>query len=197
MSRPLRLLLIEDNESDAALSVRLLEKEGYQVHWQRVETLEGLRNALTLHTWDVIISDYVLPSMDAPAALAVFVETALDIPFIVVSGTVGEDIAVNMMKAGAQDYLLKDSLVRLGPAVTRELVDAGIRHERRLAIEALRLQTEELLARNSELTRFNKAAVNRELRMVELKKEVDALLERLGEPPRYGGKSGPGQSPAE
>jgi len=185
MTQPLRVLLIEDNQSDAELLVRLLEKEGYQVHSQRVETPDELRAALVAQPWDVLISDYVLPGMDAPTSLAIFAQAAIDIPFIVVSGTVGEDIAVTMMKAGAQDYLLKDNLVRLGPAVTRELVEARIRQERRQAMETLRLQTEELITRNSELSRFNKAAVNRELRMVELKQEVDGLLVRLGEPKRY------------
>lgn len=195
MSEVLRVLLVEDNESDAAMVTRALEKQGYQVHWQRHETAEGFRTALAMNTWDVVICDYQLPEFDAPRALAIFSQAAMDIPFIVVSGTIGEEIAVTMMKAGAQDYVMKDNLVRLGPAVTRELVDARVRVDRRLAMESLREQADELLARNSELTRFNRAAVDRELRMVELKKEVDELLVRLGEPVRYGYGGRRGGSP--
>jgi PAS domain S-box-containing protein len=137
MSEPLRVLQIEDSESDAALIVRALEKARYQVEWERVEDAAGMRAALAERAWDVIIADYYLPQFDASAALAILRDSGRDIPFIVVSGRMGEDTAVEMMKAGAHDYLLKDKLARLGPAVERELRDAGSRRDRRRAEEAL------------------------------------------------------------
>ncbi|NLI75149.1 MAG: response regulator [Candidatus Riflebacteria bacterium] len=144
MSAPLRLLLVEDSESDAALVVRLLARAGFAVQERRVETAADLRTALAAQPWDVIISDYQLPSFDAPAALAILQETGLDIPFIVVSGQIGEEIAVAMMKAGAADYLMKDRLPRLAPAVERELREAAIRRERRRMGEALAAEKERL-----------------------------------------------------
>jgi hypothetical protein len=137
MSEPLRVLQIEDSESDAALIVRALEKSRYQVESERVEDATGMRAALAERTWDVIVSDYYLPQFGAPAALGILRDSGRDIPFIVVSGRMGEDTAVEMMKAGAHDYLLKDNLARLGPAVERELRDVGSRRERRRAEEAL------------------------------------------------------------
>ena len=137
MREPLRVLQVEDSESDAALIVRALEKARFQVEWERVEDAAGMRAALAERAWDVIIADYHLPQFDAPAALAILRDSGLDIPFIVVSAIMGEDTAVEMMKAGAHDYLLKDKLARLAPAVERELRDAESRRERRRAEEAL------------------------------------------------------------
>jgi PAS domain S-box-containing protein len=137
MSELLRLLQIEDSESDAALIVRVLEKARYQVEWKRVEDAAGMRAALEERAWDIIVSDYYLPQFGAPAALGILRESGRDIPFIVVSGRMGEDTAVEMMKAGAHDYLLKDKLARLGPAVERELRDAKSRRDRKRAEEAL------------------------------------------------------------
>jgi PAS domain S-box-containing protein len=107
------------------------------VESERVEDAAGMRAALAERTWDVIVSDYYLPQFGAPAALGILRDSGRDIPFIVVSGRMGEDTAVEMMKAGAHDYLLKDNLARLGPAVERELRDVGSRRERRRAEEAL------------------------------------------------------------
>jgi PAS domain S-box-containing protein len=137
MNERLRLLQIEDDESDAELIVRQLSRAGYAVDGIRVETAEAMRAAITVRLWDVIICDYRLPSFDAPEALAVLQSTGRDIPFLVVSGTIGEDAAVAMMKAGAHDYLMKDNLKRLAGAVEREVRDARIRAERRGAIETL------------------------------------------------------------
>ena len=106
MSERLRVLQIEDSESDAALIIRLIEKAGYQVYCERVEDAGQLRGALANQAWDVIVADYYLPQFDAPAALNILLETGQDIPFIVVSGRMGEDVAVAMMKSGAHDYLL-------------------------------------------------------------------------------------------
>ena len=139
MSEILRVLQVEDSESDAALIVRLLEKSGYDVRAERVEDATAMRDALAGKTWDAIIADYHLPGFDAPAALATLHECGLDLPFIVVSGTMGEDVAVGMMTAGAHDYLIKDHLARLAPAVEREVREAHIRAQRRQAEESLRL----------------------------------------------------------
>jgi signal transduction histidine kinase len=133
MSKPLELLQVEDSESDASLIVRLLEKAGYTVKAERVETAAQLRAALEKQPWDVIVADYYLPQFDAPAALEVLRGAAVDIPFIVVSGAMGEDRAVDMMKAGAQDYVMKSNLARLAPAVEREIGDALARRELRRA----------------------------------------------------------------
>jgi len=143
MSKPLNILQVEDSESDAALIVRLLENSGYDVHSERVETAPQMRAALGTRVWNAIIADYHLPQFDAPSALAVLRWSGLDIPFIVVSGAVGEDRAVAMMKAGAHDYLMKDNLLRLVPAVEREIQEAAVRRERQLADEALRAARQE------------------------------------------------------
>ncbi len=138
MSKALNLLQVEDSQSDASLIVRHLENAGYDVHSERIETAPRMRVALERQPWDAIVADYHLPQFDAPSALAVLRDTGLDIPFIVVSGAVGEDRAVAMMKAGAQDYVMKSSLTRLAPAVEREIQEAAIRREHKLADEALR-----------------------------------------------------------
>ena len=143
MSKPLTVLQVEDSESDAALIVRLLENAGYDVRSERVETAPRMRAALEKQAWDAIIADYHLPQFDAPSALAVLRDTGLDIPFIVVSGAVGEDRAVAMMKAGAHDYLMKSSLLRLVPAVEREIQEAAVRRGRKAADEALRIARQE------------------------------------------------------
>ena len=138
MSELLRVLQVEDSESDAALAVRLLEKGGYEVQAERVEDAVAMRAALAGKTWDVVIADYQLPQLDAPTALDILHATGLDLPFLVVSGTIGEELAVAMMKAGAHDYLMKDNLARLAPAVKREIQDAQARGERERARQALR-----------------------------------------------------------
>ena len=135
----LRLLMVEDSESDAKLIVRHLLKAGYEVCYERVETASHMKAALLKQTWDLIICDYCLPEFDAPAALElVKQQSGLDLPFLVVSGTIGEEIAVVMMKAGVHDYLMKNNLTRLAPAIERELRDAQVRRDRRLADEALK-----------------------------------------------------------
>ncbi|HYH98523.1 response regulator [Hyalangium sp.] len=139
MSAPevLRLLLVEDCEDDAALLVRELRRGGYDVVHQRVETPEALECALEAGPWDVIIADYALPRFDGLAAFSRVQRRGLDVPFIIVSGTIGEDTAVAAMKAGVHDFLLKDRLGRLVPAVARELREARVRQERRQMQEQL------------------------------------------------------------
>ena len=121
MSVILRVLQVEDSESDAGLIIRELERAGYEVRSKRVEDPREMREALQEQVWDVIIADYNLPRFSATAALKILHEIGRDIPFLVVSGVIGEDIAVEMMKAGAHDYLMKNNLARLTSAVEREI----------------------------------------------------------------------------
>jgi PAS domain S-box-containing protein len=137
MGKLLRVLQIEDSESDAALIVRLLHKAGYTVDSERVEDAAAMRAALEQRVWDVIIADYRLPQFDARAALRVLHESGRDIPFIVVSATIGEDVAVEMMRSGVQDYLMKGKLARLAPTVEREIREARARLDRTRAEQAL------------------------------------------------------------
>jgi len=138
MKTPLRVLLVEDNENDAALVIRRLEKSEYAITYLRVEDETEMKQALDDMDWDIVISDFSLPQFDALAALKALQESGIDIPFIVVSGTIGEDTAVEMMRSGAQDYLMKDNMTRLIPAITRELADAKVRLEHKTAAISLR-----------------------------------------------------------
>ncbi len=140
MNEPLNILMIEDSEDDALLVIRELRRGNFHPHWERVETAESLKRMLRNLRWDLIISDYRLPGFDAPEALKIVKQSQLDIPFIVISGTIGERSAVEMMKAGAHDYLMKDNLTRLPEAVRRELRDAQIRAERKQTEVALKRQ---------------------------------------------------------
>src|SRR5207302_3873524 len=135
---PLRVLIIEDSEFDARILVNTLRQGGYQPAFQRVDTAEALRAALNNAQWDIILSDYNMPNFSAPAALKIALESGFGLTFIIISGGIGEDVAVAAMKAGANDYLMKGNLARLAPAVERELREAQIRAARRRAEEALR-----------------------------------------------------------
>jgi PAS domain S-box-containing protein len=141
MSQSLRVLLVEDNPDDAKMMVRELERAGFETIPQRVETqaafLEYLDGDL-----DLILADYTMPEFDGLRALALLKMNGLQVPFIFVSGTVGEDIAVEAINRGAADYLLKDRLARLGPAVHRALEQRRLRQEREQAEEALRASEE-------------------------------------------------------
>jgi diguanylate cyclase (GGDEF)-like protein len=130
-ARPLRLLLIEDSERDAAHVALSLRRGGWAPEILRIETGAEMTAALRDATWDAIVSDYQLPRFSAPDALALLRETGLDIPFIVVSGAIGEDTAVRLMQGGASDYLLKDRMTRLNAAIERELEQASERRAKR------------------------------------------------------------------
>src|ERR1043166_457531 len=131
MNQPLQVILVEDSENDAALLEIELQRAGYDPVCQRVETREAMISALARQKWDLVISDYVMPHFDGLAALALVKKKGLDLPFIIVSGHITEATAVGAMKAGAHDYVMKDNLTRLGPAVERELRDAEVRRARR------------------------------------------------------------------
>lgn len=126
MRDQLKVLLVEDSEDDAALVMRALEKAGFNLSAQRVQSGAALAEAL-VHQWDVVLSDYSMPGFSGMDALALCRSLHGDIPFILVSGTVGEEMAVTIMKAGANDYVMKHNLARLGPALLRELHDASAR----------------------------------------------------------------------
>jgi diguanylate cyclase (GGDEF)-like protein/PAS domain S-box-containing protein len=137
MGVDLRVLIIEDTEDDALLLWRVLRRGGYEVQWQRVETAPAMKAALESQPWDVIVSDYSMPRFSATGALGVLKESGLDLPFIIVSGAIGEDAAVEAMKAGAHDYVMKSNLARLVPAIERERREAQSRAKRRSAEAAL------------------------------------------------------------
>jgi diguanylate cyclase (GGDEF)-like protein len=130
---PLRLLQIEDTKDDAALVEHALTRAGYDVFARCVDGAESLRRALDESEWDLVIADYTMPGFSGTKALAIVREQHPDLPFIFVSGTIGEDTAVAAMRTGAHDYIMKDNLKRLAPAVQRELREAAIRRERHLA----------------------------------------------------------------
>jgi PAS domain S-box-containing protein len=138
MAKPLRVLLVEDSEDDAFTLLRQLERGGYEPASERVETRQAMATALGEHSWDVILSDYSMPCFGGLDALALLKEMELDIPFIIVSGAIGEDTAVEAMKEGAHDYVMKRNLARLIPSIERELREAEGRRERQRAEESLR-----------------------------------------------------------
>lgn len=138
MGRPLHVLIAEDSENDAFLMVRELERGGYQPDCERVDTAEAFGRALARAQWDVVLADYNMPRFSALEALSVLRETGLDLPFIIVSGSIGEEVAIETMRAGAHDYIMKNSLTRLPAAVEREIRQAEGRRLKRKAEMALK-----------------------------------------------------------
>ncbi len=136
-ARPLRVLLVEDEPDDADLVLREIRRAGYELTARRVDDRASMTDALEGAAWDVVLSDFHLPGFGAREALALLQERELDLPFVIVSGTVGEAAAVAAMKAGAHDYVLKGALGRLVPAIEREIREAAERAERRRATAAL------------------------------------------------------------
>jgi signal transduction histidine kinase len=135
-------LIVEDSEDDALLVARELSKAGYEPHTRRVDTAEAMTSALNDQAWDLILGDYRMPKFAGPLALELVQQSGLDIPFILVSGAVGDEVATAMMKAGARDFVLKDRLGRLGAAVARELEETELRRRRRWADAALEVLAE-------------------------------------------------------
>ncbi len=147
--KSLCVLIIEDSEDDLLLLIRSLKKGGYKPVYERVETAADTKKALKEKQWDIILCDYKMPKFDAPSAIALLKETNINIPLIVVTGTVGEETAADCMRLGAQDYILKDNLSRLCPAIARELEDAKVKKKQKQAesqretiLEALRKSEE-------------------------------------------------------
>ncbi|MCX6270964.1 MAG: PAS domain S-box protein [Bacteroidetes bacterium] len=140
MKKVLRVLVVEDSEDDALLVLHQIKKGGYDIDYELVATAEKMKAALEDKTWDLILSDYIMPHFNGLEALAILKESGQDIPFIVISGTIGEEVTVETMKAGAHDYLMKDNLKRLLPAIERELLDSISRAGRKRAEVALKEQ---------------------------------------------------------
>lgn len=151
--KSLKILLIEDSENDAHLLAREIRRLGYEAQIQRVETAEALQSKLKNGSWDVILCDYSLPHFDAPHALEIVRESGLDLPFIIISGTIGEESAVSALKAGAHDFIIKGKYARLGPALEREIREAQVRRERSKAEEQLR-ESEHLLSEAQRIGRI-------------------------------------------
>ncbi len=162
MSMPLRVLMLEDTPSDAELVLLELQRTGYNPDWHRVWTESDFLAALQ-RPWDIILSDFCMPQFDAPRALKLLRERLPDMPFIVISGTIGEDVAVDVMRLGATDYLLKDRLTRLGTAVDSALYQKRLKESVRNTEHALRISEERfrLALNNSPICVFNQ---DRELR---------------------------------
>ena len=138
MGIPLKVLIVEDSEDDLFLLLHELRKGGYSPEYLSVCTSEPMRKALASSEWDVVISDYNMPGFSALAALDLLKASGLDLPFILVSGKIGEDQAVAAMKAGAHDYVMKQNLSRLVPAIEREIRESGERRMRREAAPMMR-----------------------------------------------------------
>src|SRR5947209_1237523 len=140
MSRPLRVLIVEDSDDDAFSLLRELRRGGYEVTSEQVYSRETMSAALDGQVWDLIISDHAMPGFSALAALDILKQRALDLPFIIVSGNMSEEFAVTAMKAGAHDFFVKGNVARLVPAIERELSEAEVRRAERRAAEQLHLR---------------------------------------------------------
>ena len=140
MTTTLHVLLVEDSEDDATLLVHALRKGGFEPIYERVDTAPAMSTALAKKSWDIVIADHSMPHFDATAALNLLKQSGADLPFIIVSGSIGEDIAVGAMKLGAHDYLMKGNLTRLCPVIEREMREAEIRRQRLRAEERVEHQ---------------------------------------------------------
>jgi diguanylate cyclase (GGDEF)-like protein/PAS domain S-box-containing protein len=171
----LRVLVIEDSENDTLLLVRELKRGGYDPTYTRVETAEAMEAAIDQEGWDVVVSDHSMPQFNSFKALDLLKTRGLDLPFIIVSGTIGEDAAVAAMKAGAHDYIMKGNLKRLVPAIDRALRDAEVRRERKTAEEALR-ESEERYRRMIETAEEGIWVVDSENKIIFMNKKIVQML---------------------
>jgi len=171
MSRTIRVLIVEDSENDALLLVRELRRSGFEPAFARVDTTDAMAAALAKQTWDLVIADYTMPHFSGIAALELLKQIGLDIPFIIVSGSIGEDVAVAAMKAGAHDYMMKGNLQRLIPSIERELRDAELRRQHRRAEFKIKRDSERLRA----LHEINLAITS----TLDLRAALDILLEKI------------------
>ncbi len=177
MTRPLRALLVEDSANDAELVVLELERHGFAVTHLRVETAAAMRAALDDGAFDVVLCDNALPHFNAIEGLAVLKASDRDLPFIIVSGSIGDDIAVACMRAGAHDYLMKNSMARLGPAVERELAEAANRRERRCYKEERGRHYEREKATHAEVERLYEEANRAKEDLAQKQTELTTILD--------------------
>lgn len=187
-AKPLRAIIVEDAPDDVALLLHALRRAGYVPEYAHVQTREELARALRTASWDVVLSDYALPGFSGLLALREVAGFDPDIPFIIISGNIGDDVAVATMKAGAHDYVIKDNLIRLGPAIERELRDATIRRARRSNERALhesRQRVQNLSKRLLETQEAERRHLARELHdeigqsLTAIKLSVEALARRV------------------
>ncbi|RMG55540.1 MAG: PAS domain S-box protein [Acidobacteria bacterium] len=176
MSRELRLLILEDDPHDAELAVAHLEKAGYSCQWEQVETRQEFLARLEAATYDLILADYNLPSFDGLTALKLFRQRDPDTPFILISGTLGEERAIESLKAGATDYVLKDRLSRLEPIVARALEEARERRRRRRAEEELRRATNMLNSILTSATEYAIVATDLDFRIIHYNPAAERLF---------------------
>ncbi len=173
-TQTIRVLIVEDSEDDTILILMELNKGGYDAYYERVQTAETMKDALRTKKWDIILSDHKMPNFSGLEALSVLTGLKMDIPFIIISGTIGEEIAVEAMKKGAHDYIMKDNLQRLLPAIERELREAKTRTERTL-LEQKKKQTEEALHASEE--RFSTAFQLSPVAIVILRDEDSKIID--------------------
>ncbi len=181
LRRPLRALLVEDSHLDAELLARALNRGGFDLTWARVDTSEDMEQALQKEPWDLILCDHAMPRFSAPEALELLKRHNAEVPFIIVSGYIEEETAVAAMKAGAHDYVMKDRLARLVPAVERELRDAEVRRARAKSEEELRRAREELELRVEQRTADLKAANRKLENVIEERKRLENELLEIAE----------------
>jgi len=190
--RPLRALIVEDSADDCDLIIAILSRAGWAVEADRVESKAAMRRSLETHGCDVVIADYSLPQFTGAEALQLAKASGIDAPFILVSGSIGEDAAVAALHAGADDCISKANLPRLAHAIERSLAAAEARRERRRAEEALRDSLEQVRALSAHVTKAvesERAWFARDLHdqvggtLTALRSELDGLRKRLGAQP--------------
>ena len=179
--RALRVLVVEDSELDAALLLRALERGGFKPASEIVDTSEAMQAALEHKAWDLILADHAMPQFSAPEALDLVKKRGIDVPFIIVSGHIDEATAVAAMQAGAHDYVMKERLARLVPAVERELREAEVRRAQRRSEEALRRAHEELELRVEKRTADLKAANLKLQNLLEERRRLENELLEIAE----------------
>ncbi len=178
MDKKLKVLILEDVPSDAELAKRELKTVIEKFTVKVVDTEEGYSQALKTYRPDLIVSDYSLPTFDGMTALKIRNKEIPEIPFVLLTGSINEETAVEIMKAGADDYVIKEHIKRLGSAVM------GALEKKKIESKGKRME-EKLISRNKELEIFNEVTVDRELKMIELKKEINELLKKSGKKPKY------------
>ena len=182
----LRLIIVDDSEDDAEFIQLEIKKAGYELTVIRVESADALQAALTQQNWDLVLSDNSMPGFSASAALRVLQGTGKDIPFIIVSGAIGEELAVALMRLGAHDFIMKDKLGRLVPAIERELEEAEVRRNYKKAQDVqrtllLRVQEdkEDLERKINELSALNRLFGEHMDVMAQIESAQQALVEGL------------------